>query len=84
MDDQATPGPWTVDYAMGIIGPDGAPIAYVMADSSSKPTANARLIAASRCLLDELKRIREIGGFSGLDHLDSVAALIARAEGRAE
>ena len=35
-------------------------------------------------LLEALKQIREIGGFSGLDHLKSVADLIAKTEGRAE
>ena len=46
--------------------------------------AKAILIAAAPELLESLKHIREIGGFSGLDHLNSVAALIAKAEGRAE
>jgi hypothetical protein len=50
-----TPGPWAVDYAMGIRGPNGERIAYVIADSSADPTPDARLIAAAPDLLDALK-----------------------------
>lgn len=50
-----TPGPWRVDYAMGIRGADSTLIAYVMSDSSSVPTPDARLIAAAPELLEALE-----------------------------
>ena len=49
-----TPGPWRVDYAMGIRGADSTPIAYIMSDSSNFPTPDAQLIAAAPELLDAL------------------------------
>ncbi len=53
-------------------------------DAPEEAKKNIALFSAAPDLLEALKRIREIGGFSGLDHLDSVAALIAKAEGRTE
>lgn len=50
-----TPGPWRVDYAMGIRGADNVPLAYVLSDSSSVPTPDARLIAAAPELLEALE-----------------------------
>ena len=49
-----TPGPWRVDYAMGIRGADNVPLAYVMSDSSRIPTPDAQLIAAAPELLEAL------------------------------
>ena len=50
-----TPGPWRVDYAMGIRGADNVPLAYVMSDSSRVPTPDAQLIAAAPELLEALE-----------------------------
>ena len=50
-------------------------------DEANAAIANA---GAESDLLQALKQIREIGGFSGLDHLKSVDDLIAKTEGRAE
>ena len=50
-----TSGPWRVDYAMGIRGADNVPLAYVMSDSSSEPTPDAQLIAATPELLEALE-----------------------------
>ena len=52
-----TPGPWRVDYAMGIRGADNVPLAYVLSDSSSTPTPDARLIVAAPELLEALEML---------------------------
>jgi len=57
-----TPGPWRVDYAMGIRGADNVPLAYVLSDSSSTPTPDARLIAAAPELLEALRECLSIIG----------------------
>ena len=55
-----TPGPWRVDYAMGIRSADNVPLAYVLSDSSSTPTPDARLIAAAPELLEALEMLLTI------------------------
>ena len=55
-----TPGPWRVDYAMGIRGADNVPLAYVLSASSSVPTPDARLIAAAPELLEALEMLLTI------------------------
>ena len=55
LDMKHTPGPWRVDYAMGIRGADNVPLAYVMSDSSIIPTPDAQLIAAAPELLEALE-----------------------------
>ena len=50
-----TPGPWRVDYAMGIRGADNVPLAYVLSASSSDPTLDAQLMAAAPELLEALE-----------------------------
>jgi hypothetical protein len=44
-----TPGPWIVDYAMGIRGADSSLIAYVLSDAST-PTPDAQLMAAAQLI----------------------------------
>ena len=60
LDMKHTPGPWRVDYAMGIRGADNVPLAYVLSDSSRIPTPDARLIAAAPELLEALEMLLTI------------------------
>jgi len=55
-----TPGPWRVDYAMGIRGADDMPIAYVLSDTSIIPTPDAQLMAAAPELLEALEMLLTI------------------------
>ena len=55
-----TPGPWRVDYAMGIRGADNVPLAYVLSASSSDPTLDAQLMAAAPELLEALEMLLTI------------------------
>ena len=55
-----TPGPWRVDYAMGIRGADNVPLAYVLSASSSDPTPDAQLMAAAPELLEALEMLLTI------------------------
>ena len=81
-----TPGPWRVDYAMGIWGADSTLIAYVLSDSSSVPTPDAQLMAAAPELLDALISAQGfLNPLSGLietkewDHLENVRDKIGSA-----
>lgn len=87
--DTHTPGPWHVDFAMGIITEEGVPIAYVNAVSGETPTPDAMLIASAPALLDALKECDD--AFAKFDpDKDSrygmawakVEQAIAKAEGR--
>jgi len=60
LDMKHTPGPWRVDYAMGIRGADNVPLAYVLSDSSITPTPDARLISAAPELLEALEMLLTI------------------------
>ena len=60
LDMKHTPGPWRVDYAMGIRGADNVPLAYVLSDSSSVPTPDAQLMAAAPELLEALEMLLTI------------------------
>lgn len=43
-----TPGEWYVDYAQGVMAPNGYPISYLhLAAASTKPVPDAAFIAAS-------------------------------------
>ena len=57
LDMKHTPGPWRVDYAMGIRGANNVPLAYVLSDSSSDSTPDAQLIAAAPELLEALEML---------------------------
>lgn len=81
-----------MDYAMGIRGADNVPLAYVLSDSSSAPTPDARLIAAAPELLEALISAQGfLNPLSGLietkewDHLENVRdkmrSAIAKATG---
>ena len=88
-----TPGPWRVDYAMGIRGADNVPLAYILSDSSSEPTPDAQLMAAAPELLEALISAQGfLNPLSALietrewDHLENVRdkmrSAIAKATGK--
>jgi len=52
-----TPGPWRVDYAMGIRGADEKVVAYILSDASIDPAPDAQLIAAAPELLEALEML---------------------------
>ncbi len=96
MDAEHTPGPFLTEYNTIFalmhhgwkVGVEQfrnrfwANVHFDNAVTNEERKATMDLLKSAPDLLEALKRIREIGGFSGLDHLDSVAALIAKAEGK--
>jgi hypothetical protein len=52
-----TPGPWKVDYAMGIRGADEKVVAYILSDASIDPAPDAQLIATAPELLEALEML---------------------------
>ena len=78
-----TPGPWTVEYELNVIGSDGLSVLGAQSNAPNtnmheRNKANARLIAAAPDMLDALQAVAN-SDVPMNDALDTVWAAIARA-----
>lgn len=87
--EKRTPGAWYVDYAQGVMAPNGSPISYIhLAAASTKPVPDAQFIASCagaaeagwRATLAAIEGLSRMPG--GMTRSESINQIISAWEGQ--